>query len=80
MRVHEDLLARVEDRSPLAQVAMSKFGRASFWEQLATHERAEGELFIVANQALTNKLGPRWWIDLGLPPFPGHALPKKNQL
>src|SRR5712692_10545164 len=35
MRVHEDLLGRVEDRSPLAQMAMSKFGRAAFWEQLA---------------------------------------------
>src|SRR2546425_9025833 len=43
LRAHEDLLARVEDRSPFEQMAMSKFGRAAFWEQLASRERVEGE-------------------------------------
>ncbi len=78
MRAHEDLLGRVEDRSPLAQMAMSKFGRAAFWEQLATRERAEGEWLNKVSQVLTNRLGPKWWKDPGMPTFPGRALPRRN--
>jgi len=78
MRAHEDLLAHVEDKSPFEQIASSKFGRAAFEEQKATRERAEGEWFLTADQVFTRKIGPKWWKDLGLPPFPGRALPKKG--
>lgn len=74
MRVHEDLLARAEGKSPLAQMAMAKFGRAALWERLALRQRAEGQWLLEVDRLLTNKLGSEWWKDGELSTFPGRIL------
>jgi hypothetical protein len=78
MRMHEDLLARAEGKSPLAQMAMAMFGRAAFGERLADRLRAEGQWLLDVDRVLTDKLGPKWWKDTQVPTFPGRPLHERG--